>query len=292
LGKTIKNKKIIFISGISGAGKSTAINCIKDLGFYTIENLPLNLIIEFIESSEFKKVKYNNLAISFESIEAPEAFKLLNSNINTKDIIFPIFLDSNSQTILKRYSETRRPHPFFNPDIDSKIIDSIKREREYLSVLNENSSLIINTNDLNVHQLKSKIKKFTGEVLEVNLKKMKINISSFGFKYGTPRDCNLIVDVRFLKNPYFNEDLRLLTGKDQKIKEYIETDLRVNTFYNSYLDMLNFLIPEYASEGKAYLNIGIGCTGGKHRSVYLVEKIYSALSKKFKISIEHRDINL
>lgn len=286
---------LVLIVGVSGAGKSTASKAFSDFGYYTIDNLPVDLMPEFIKLSRSKKDKFSRACILLDVISTEkrdELIELLNKFDSNKEEYNLIFLDCADEIVVRRYSETRRPHPGFDVERDKTLTETINRERTRLAPLKERSNYSIDTTDLNVHDLKRKLKETLDNFLEDGNVPIRINFVSFGFKYGIPLDCDLLVDVRFLKNPYFVDSLKEKTGLDKEVQDYVLSSEVAQEFLKHYKQLLDFLIPNYIFEGKAYLNIGIGCTGGKHRSITLA----TALSKQFEgegryISVSHRDIH-
>ncbi len=282
-------QRIVIIAGISGAGCSTALKAFEDFNFITVGRLPVVLLDSYIkEKSSFQDHK---IAILPE-IKSAESLRDLMEFINKagRDRFEILFLDATDDTIVKRYSETRRPHPDFAKPEDKTLIDAIHRERRTLIGLKEISNLLIDTTNLTIHDLKREISAYVeGAFKETH--KLTVNLLSFGYKHGTPTDCDLLIDVRFLPNPHFIETLRDKTGLDEPVYEWIMRNQDAVEFLNQYNKLLNFLIPKYAQEGKAYLKIGIGCTGGHHRSVALVEALYKSLNFNIaKITKYHRDI--
>ena len=280
---------------MSGAGKSTASACLSDLGFYVIDNFPVPLFNHFVAHSLTSPDKFLRTALLVD-IDSQEKQREMISLI--KDLgpqakqLQIIFLDCRSDTILKRYHETRRPHPNFNPHEDDTLLDTIKRERARLMPLQEMAAVRIDTSDMTVHDLRREIKGFVDSLSRHPHKTMRVNFLSFGFKYGIPPDCDLVADVRFLPNPYFVETLRDKNGLDPDVRDFVLKLEDATTFLKYYSQLLEFLLPRYIFEGKSYLNIGIGCTGGKHRSVAIAQ----ALCKHFEngsslLSVKHRDIH-
>ncbi|MCL4132746.1 UNVERIFIED_CONTAM: hypothetical protein GTU68_034337 [Idotea baltica] len=202
-----------------------------------------------------------------------------------------IFLDCETDIIIKRYSETRRPHPGFDAKRDKRLYDTVERERKRLAPIKELANMIIDTSELNAHELRRKVRTFTQGLPGSEKSSLRVNFTSFGFKYGLPKDCDLVVDVRFLKNPYFNSKLKHKTGLEKEVQDYVLEQKEAKEFLIKYLDLLNFLLPKYIAEGKAYLNIGIGCTGGKHRSVTLASELAASICiKTCEVSINNRDV--
>ncbi len=274
--------KVIFISGLSGAGKSTALNALEDIGFYCSDNMPLPLIPDFLKIlQDLKNIRKVAVVIDIREGEFLDYFESIFKKIKkmVDDYEF-LFLEASEEIIIRRYSETRRKHPLGSLQV------GIKEEKERLKLIREKATRIIDTSFLNVHQLKKIITR-----IFVSRKNLFINIVSFGYKYGLPEDADLLFDVRFLPNPYFIEELKPLTGRDLKVKNYVLSNPSSRKFLSSLNKFFNFLLPEYMKEGKIYLTIGFGCTGGKHRSVVIADSIYEFLSRKYSdVRIIYRDL--
>jgi len=286
-----KNKisSILIVSGLSGAGKSSALRILEDLNYFCIDNLPIPLIIDFLNLIKLRKeLKRVALGIDVRGYIFEENLSDLIKKIKESSSI-PIkilFLESNDETIIHRYSETRRPHPLCS---EGPIIKGIEKERELLSPIREIADYIIDTSQLTVHDLRRLLTDRFG--LEQDKPMMKVQVVSFGYRYGLPVDCDLVFDVRFLPNPYFNKKLRKKTGLDKEVKEYIEQFKETKLFLEKIKELLEFLLPLYEKEGKAYLTIGIGCTGGQHRSVTIAEDLTEFLKRKWNVKVLHRDSN-
>lgn len=283
----------LIVAGLSGAGKSSCINAFSDFGFYTIDNLPVSLFPEFIELSENAPNKFGRSAILINT-DDPSTLRKFLTDIkhfkSKKRLIEIVFLDASDEMIVTRFSETRRPHPGFNPTTDKSLYDPISRERELLIPLKEAAGLVIETSKSTVHDLRKHIENYV-ESLTDYTPKLRLNFFSFGYKHGTPRDCDLLIDVRFLPNPHFVGSLRSLTGLDREVAKFVLESASAKKFIQKYSDLLDYLLPLYVKEGKSYLNVGIGCTGGRHRSVAVVEtmaKYYK--DKQFVIGTHHRDL--
>ena len=281
--------QVIILSGLSGSGKSTAIKALEDIGFFCVDNIPPKLIPTFLDLCTNSDKEITDVAVVIDArIQETSVFedfssftKQLESKVSNVDLIF---LESTNESLINRYKETRRKHPLSE---DGNILNGIDKERQILGKLKEISDHIIDTSDYNVHQLRDHIQ---GIYADSNPKSISLSFQSFGYKYGHPIDADIIFDVRFLPNPYFVDTLKNLDGNDNKIKEFVLTNKDANLFIEKTVDLLTFLVPKYKKEGKSYLNIAIGCTGGKHRSV----SISSELAKRFDSlnpSIRHRDIN-
>ncbi|MEB3073370.1 RNase adapter RapZ [Parvimonas sp. C2] len=279
----------VIITGMSGAGKTLALNHFEDMGYYCMENLPPKFIVDFVELINNSTKSIEKLAIVID-VRA-RFFEDLSETIqNLKKMdceLKVLFLDASNRTLINRYKELRRPHPV-NPN--GALSDSIELERELLNDIKDKSDIIIDTTRLSAISFKNKLNSifFNG-----NKKDLVINIESFGFKNGILVEADLVFDVRFLPNPYYIEELKELNGKDDEIQNYVMDFDDSKIFLNKVVDLLEFLIPKYKAEGKNMLTIGVGCTGGKHRSVCLAEKIYSELKKEHSnVNISHRDERL
>ena len=287
----MKNKKIIIITGLSGSGKSTAIDALEDAGFFCIDNLPVILLPKFLEfraetGSEITKLA---LVMDLREEEFIQRYPDIFTKLRQEGYLFEIlFLEASTEALLRRYSETRRRHPLSEA---KNLLEGIQAERKELKDLREIADLIIDTSNYNVHELKEII---LNHVLKaVPAKRMKIYLLSFGFKYGIPHDADLVIDVRFLPNPHFVQELKNLDGTSPKVKEFMDRWKETHIFLKKYLDLLNYLIPHYEKEGKSSLTIAVGCTAGTHRSVSIADAIYRELKKTTNlITLNHRDIEL
>ena len=290
---------LVIVSGISGAGRSTTLHKLEDLGFYVIDNLPVQLfpaLIDFTASLPPERRKAS-VSLNIESTESVNScIELLESVNEGKEKLSLIFLDSETQVILKRYSETRRPHPGYDASTDSTISDTIARERVLLAPLKFRANLALDTSALTVHDLRREVETLASGMLKEATPQMRVTLLSFGFKYGSPRDCDLIFDVRFLPNPHFEATLRHKTGLDEDVYNFVLNQEETGIFLGQVTDLLKFLLPRYVREGKSYLTVGIGCTGGKHRSVAMVEALTKSIGfdrgNGFLLSAFHRDIGL
>jgi len=287
----MKKTKIFVITGLSGSGKTTAINAIEDAGFFCIDNLPVVLLPKFLELRRETDSVITKFALVMDMREKGflQNYQHIFSKLKEEGYLFEIiFLETSKEVLLRRYSQTRRKHPLSD---GGGTIKGIEKEIEELKELRGTADLIIDTSNYNVHELK--------EVVLNHLKKaiperqMIIYILSFGFKYGIPHDADILIDVRFLPNPYFVQRLKNLDGTHEEVRRYIEKWEETKTFIDKYLDLLNYMIPFYKKEGKTSLTIAIGCTAGIHRSVSIAELIYRDLKRKTKyVNLTHRDIEL
>ncbi len=281
--------KLIIITGMSGAGKSLAIKTLEDTGYFCIDNIPPSLIPKFARLGDGAG-NIENVAVTVDVRGAEmlnDIFPALDELDDIKTSYKIIFLEAKDEVLQKRYQETRRHHPLEKGDV--KIGDAIKTEREMLKDIKNKSNFIIDSSNLLPKQLKKEILDLLleGEDYE----QMIISIVSFGFKYGTPLDCDIVFDVRFIPNPYYNTSMKKLTGKNETVKTYVLRQDETKGFINKSVDMLEHIIPGYIREGKNQLVIGIGCTGGRHRSVAIAEEMSRMmLDNGHRVVFRHRDI--
>ena len=281
--------RFVIVTGMSGSGKSTASRMLEDEGYFCVDNLPIQLMSKFAEIALDDETGVNNVAVCID-VRNGETFKYLEEElvkIKKMGVNYEIlFLDANNETLIKRYKETRRDHPLSR---GGRIEDGIKKERDEIAFLKEDATYVIDTSNLLTRELRGKIVKRFVEETEVH--PFNITILSFGFKYGIPSDADLVFDVRFLPNPYYDLSLRNLTGNDKEIQEFVMKYEQSRVFLDKLNDMLRFLIPNYIDEGKMGLVVGIGCTGGKHRSVTIANKIYECIKDlPYGVRCEHKDI--
>lgn len=285
---------LVIVTGVSGAGKSTALDLLADSGYYVVDNLPVPLVQSFLQFSSSAGLRFSNTALllDIDSKERRrEIIPFLDASASRPKNVKVVFLDADTRSIVRRYSETRRPHPGFDPLKDKSLEDAIQRERARLQPIKEIADLVLDTSSFNVHDFKRELREFLLSLGAVNSRNMRVNFLSFGFKRGIPLDCDLVADVRFLRNPHFVEALREADGREQAVKDYVFESPDASEFVARYTELLNFLLPKYQFEGKAYVNIGIGCTGGKHRSVAIAEALSKAINPSdFLVSVKHRDI--
>lgn len=281
--------QFIIVTGMSGAGKSTVLKCLEDNDFYCVDNLPPVLLPEFIKvcataASHIEKAAFG-IDIRVGSM-FDDLFAVLENLKNSGHTCSVIFLDSDTEILIKRYKETRRSHPLAK---NERISVGIEKERELLKAVKKKADYVLDTSYFLTRTLKEKIYEIYLEQKE--FRNLMINIISFGFKYGIPEDSDTIFDVRFMPNPFYVDELKALTGLDQSVKEFVLSSEGCEQFLEKTIGLLDFLIPRYVSEGKNKLVIGIGCTGGKHRSVCLACMIYEHLLKIGQsVIINHRDI--
>lgn len=286
----MQNLKIIIVTGMSGSGKSTALRALEDVGFFCVDNLPVVLLPKLLEiqtdaASEISKVALvMDLRERYFLEKYAEIFAKLKEEGHRIEILF---LDASDESLLRRFRETRRAHPLCER---GTVMEGIALEREKLSALRAMADKIVDTSSFNVHQLKDVIQRhFMTSTTE---KRLVINLMSFGFRYGLPPEADIVLDVRFLPNPYFIEELKHLNGEDEKIQEYVMGWEESQTFLRKMLDMMAFLIPLYEKEGKSNLNVALGCTGGKHRSVVMTTRLARYFAgENYLVNTAHRDIH-
>lgn len=285
--------EFIIVTGLSGAGKSLAVKCFEDLGFFCVDNLPIVLIPKFAElcnkpESEIDKIV---LVVDIREGEFLDTFFDVLKDINIQRINYKIlFLEASDEIIIRRYNETRRKHPLSSETIT--LLDSINKERKILQKLRDNANVIINTTTLTPNELRQVLKNTV--TFDAKKAQMTLTIISFSYRFGVPNDADLVFDVRFLPNPHYVEELSKLTGNDKKVSNYVLKHALTKAFLSKFKNLIFFLIPQYIEEGKTYLTIAIGCTGGRHRSVTVANLLSQEISKKkYKINLNtlHRDIN-
>lgn len=283
--------KFLIVTGMSGAGKTQAIRCLEDLGFYCVDNLPPTLITKFAEVCFKTEGKIDKIAIVVD-IRGRTFFDDLLGSLTKLDkegyIYEVLYLEATDETLVKRYKESRRKHPLAP---DGRIINGISIEKKKLKGIRERANKIINTSKLTNKELNEEITMAYGDEGQIE-SPLLINVISFGFKYGIPLDADLVMDVRFIPNPYYISELKPFSGLDKPVKEYVLSKMETQQFIEKFIDMLKFLIPNYKIEGKRQLIVAIGCTGGRHRSVAIANKVYEVLNHHGNnVTIDHRDIN-
>lgn len=284
-----KKHELLIVTGMSGAGRSTVGNALEDLGWYVVDNLPPQMIGPIADLFTLAKNPLPRLAVIID-VRGGEFFGELQENLNllrTRSInLRVLFLEATDAALVKRFESVRRPHPLQG---SGTILDGIGEERVRLLSLRESADVIIDTSDLNVHQLSNKISDGFSLALSG---KLQITVMSFGFKYGLPSDADLVADARFLPNPFWQESLRPFTGEDQAVRDYVLSQPGAEEFITNYIRALEPVLKGYVQENKRYATIAIGCTGGKHRSVAMSRRITAELSKLdgVTVNIKHRDL--
>lgn len=283
--------RIVIVTGMSGAGKRTALKVFEDVGYYCVDNLPVELVMNFVELAVATNQEINNVAIGVDVRVGVSISKLdeVLERMKARKIGYEVlFLEADDEVLIKRYKETRRNHPLAG---DHRIMEGIQKEREEIAFIKKKADYIIDTSTLLTRELRQEISKIF--VDNENFKNLMVTILSFGFKYGIPEDADLVFDVRFLPNPYYIDDLKPLTGNDEAVRDYVMGFDVSKEFLAKLTDMIKFLIPNYIAEGKNRLVVAVGCTGGKHRSVTLARGLYENLDgTEYGVNIEHRDIDL
>jgi len=283
--------KFIIVTGMSGSGKTIALHALEDEGFYCIDNMPVFLVRHFTESL----IRENTPGYKLSAIgldvradhdgfnEIPEIVKTLKQAGVETEIVS---LETEDDILIKRFSETRRKHPL--TDQNTKLTAAIRREREILKPLTDNSTIRIDTSNTTLHQLRKQIR---DRVARVDGDNMTLQIESFGFKYGAPKDADFVFDVRCLPNPHWQSNLRPLTGKDQPVIEFLEAQQQADDLYHDIRHFVEKWIPAFKADGRSYLTVAVGCTGGQHRSVYMVEKLRAYFEKLDIVMIHsHREL--
>jgi UPF0042 nucleotide-binding protein len=288
----LERQRIIIITGLSGSGKSTAIKALEDVGFFCVDNLPVVLLPRFLELRTAQSAQISRLALVMDIRE-----KGFVSNF--ADVLDPLrrqgyefeilFLEASEQELLRRYSQTRRQHPLTGGG--RSLVEGIRAEKGQLKDLRRIADKVVDTSRYNVHELKDMVSSHA--VKAIHTGQLEVNILSFGFKYGVPYEADLVIDVRFLANPHFVPELRDLDGRSPQVEMFVKERDETHVFLNKYQELLDFLIPLYRKEGKSYLTIAVGCTGGRHRSIVVAQEIFGFLKKKIDhVNLTHRDIEL
>ena len=278
--------RCVIVTGMSGAGKSTALKMLEDVGYFCVDNLPVPLIPKMADLLRVPGSELNKAALG---VDIRSGESLVMEELDAAGMKYEIlFLESSDGVLIKRYKETRRFHPLAGND--GRVDEGIRKERERIAFLRKKADYLIDTSHMLTRELKAELNKIF--VRNKEYKNLYISVLSFGFKYGIPADADLVFDVRFLPNPYYIEELRPKSGNDREVRDYVMKNRKAEEFLDKMTDLVEFLIPNYVQEGKTQLVIAIGCTGGKHRSVTLANGLFEALSRNenYGIRIEHRDI--
>lgn len=283
--------QLVIVTGMSGAGKSRVIDNLEDIGFFCVDNMTPKLIPTFVQLLKDSSEEREKIAIVADIRLGGSFSQLFNAieELKTMDCNYKVlFIDADNEVILRRYQETRRKHPLLNYDDSHSLLDIIIKEREILKKARDIADYVIDTSLISTAQLKERVAKLFVEDISATLK---VNVVSFGFKYGTPKDSDLVFDVRCLPNPFYVPELKHHTGLEQPVRDYVMSFEEAQGLEPKLLDLVNYLVPLYRSEGKSQVTISVGCTGGKHRSVVFAEIIYKSLKEKgFSVSVYHRDI--
>ncbi len=286
-GKKVKDDRFLIITGLSGSGKTVVSRFLEDLGYYCIDNLPSKLIPNLVELWTRKEVEIEKIALVVDIREAgfskkfPEVLKTIRKKISPR----LIFLEASDEALVKRFSESRRPHPLARK---RSVMESVKLERKRLAEIKKMADEVIDTTSTNISQIKEHL---TRKFFKKKDRKMQIMVVSFGYKYGIPLDSDLVFDTRFLPNPFYIDNLRNKTGKSPRVREFVLKEEETKKFLSRLYSFVDFLIPRFIDEGKSNLTISTGCTGGKHRSIILAEKLKDHLKQKnYNVRIYHRDL--
>jgi UPF0042 nucleotide-binding protein len=285
----MESPRLIIVTGLSGAGKTQAMRILEDLGFFCVDNLPPTLIPKFAELCAQAASQINKIALAVD-IRGGEFFDTLFevlADIDKQGIGYEIlYLEASDETLVRRYKETRRRHPLSS---HGEVLEVIREERNRLRELRGRANKIIDTSNMKVQQLKEEIVSVFADTADTS--RLHIMVISFGFKFGIPLDADLVIDVRFLPNPHYEPDLRPLTGNDKEVRDFVFSSQVTTEFMDKYADLLEFLLPYYIKEGKTTLMVAIGCTGGKHRSVALANRLGELLNEQdLRVTVRHRDL--
>lgn len=285
---------LIIITGVSGSGKSTALKAFEDLGFLAIDNFPVRLLLPYLEEiTESLNEAKIALVMDIRDKHFLEEYSKVFSLLKEKGLNFEVlFLDAQEEVIISRYNQTKRVHPLMKENQSNSLVEAIKEEKRLLLPLKELSNLVIDTSYFNLHQLRNEIFKFYKN--KGNLGKLVVHLVAFGYKYGIPYDANYLFDVRFLPNPYFHPELKSLNGTFEKVKGFLLSFVETRQFLERFMEFIKFVLPFHIKEGRKFLVIGIGCTGGRHRSVALVEILKEEILSNFsdiEVVSSYRDID-
>jgi RNase adapter protein RapZ len=288
MGDRRPSRKVVFVTGLSGSGKSTVAHTLEDLGFFCVDNLPVDLVPKLLELTEASGEQMK-LALVIDLRQRkffPRCSAVLHNLELAGNSLEILFLDARDDVLIRRYSETRRQHPLA---AGGNVLDGIERERKELAEIRDRADWVVDTSDLTVHQLRAEIRKIFSTVRGEALK---VVVNSFGFGKGLPMESDLVFDVRFLTNPYFVEDLKLKDGRDPQVQDFVLSHETTGKFVEKLEDVLAFLLPLYIREGKQYLTISVGCTGGRHRSVVIAEHVSRFLlhSGYSNVEVRHREL--
>jgi UPF0042 nucleotide-binding protein len=284
----LRNLRVVIITGLSGSGKSTASRAMEDMGFFCVDNLPIALLPKLFELRSASLGDHSKVALVMDLREKdflktyPQVFTWLGNEGFQVEVLF---LEASDEVLVRRYSQTRRTHPLAET---CGVLDGIHKEREMLANLRSMATMVVDTSMYNVHQLQGAIRGLFAP--RSPGRRMSLTFLSFGYSRGIPQEADLVIDARFLPNPYFVEELKELPGTDARIRDYLFGFEETQDFLRRFQDLLEYLLPLYEREGKAYLTVAVGCTGGKHRSVAIAEKLGSIFTERFAVHLRHRDI--
>jgi len=280
--------RLVIVTGMSGSGKSTASKALEDIGFFCIDNLPIRLLPDFLKIELYASPEFTKVAFVMDTRERkfvekfPEMYRQLKEKGFNIEILF---LDASDEVLVRRFSETRRPHPLAE---SGTVMDGINKERSFLEPLRQLADSVLNTSEYNVHDLRKRVQELFSQAPTGRLV---MTVESFGHKYGVPPNSDIVLDVRFIPNPYFIPDLHDKSGLNKEVMDFVMKHEEARKFLDRVVKLLEFLIPLYEREGKTYLTVSVGCTGGRHRSVVIAERLAASIKKKgYRVLIEHRDI--
>jgi RNase adapter protein RapZ len=281
--------KLVVITGLSGSGKSHALKCFEDLGYFCVDNLPPALLPTFVDLCHQQGGEINNVALGIDVRERVFFADLVSILQRVKDLghsVELLFLEASDAVLVRRFSESRRPHPLL-PDLP--VLEGVRFEKERLTELRRHADRIVDTSSLNAHELRDLLSRQFGQ--DDSGRKLTISLITFGYKFGVPYDIDLLFDVRFLRNPFFVPDLKPLTGEDPRVRTYVLTDPDAVAFIGHLEQLFKFLIPLFERERRSYLNVGIGCTGGRHRSVAIAKRLQESFAAAgYQATLSHRDL--
>jgi UPF0042 nucleotide-binding protein len=281
-----RGREFVIITGMSGSGKASVLKAFEDLGYYCVDNLPLELISQFAELAlQSREIRRTALVVDVREGSKLEKLPGILQSVRQMIPTKVVFLEASDEILLRRFSETRRPHPLGN---DAPVKSALKEERRHLSTIRRYADFVIDTSKFNVHELRAHINERFHQ--KSPAKSILVSCVSFGFRQGVPEDADLVFDVRFLPNPHFVPEFRPLTGRDPKVAKYIRSFPQTREFLSRISDLLIYLLPHYINEGKSYLTIAFGCTGGQHRSVMMAEEVSKRLRRAgYRVKVVHRD---
>jgi len=289
MGVAMPGLKLVVITGLSGAGKSHALKCFEDVGYFCVDNLPPALLPTFVELCHQQGGEIKNVALGIDIRERVFFADLTGILQRIKDLghsVELLFLEARDAVLVRRFSESRRPHPLL-PELP--VLEGVRFERERLAEIRSHADRIIDTSNLSVHDLRDLLSRHFSE--EQAARRLTISIITFGYKFGVPYDIDMLFDVRFLRNPYFVPDLKPLTGEDPRVRSYVLDDPDAKLFLDRLENFFMFLIPLFERERRSYLNVGIGCTGGRHRSVVIAKRLQERFSSAgYHVTLSHRDL--
>ena len=284
---------VIVVTGLSGSGKSTALRVFEDLGYFCVDGMPVGMLPKLAAMFQEKDPKHRGLVLGMDLRQDDfiAEWEQANAELAADGLqVQVLFLECRLETLVTRYATTRRPHPL--ESVEMGLEQALEKEKELLDPIRKVSALVLDTTDYSIHDLRRIIQE-KWSVLEVQGKSMRVHVVTFGFKYGVPLEADLVFDLRFLPNPYFDDSLREMSGKDKAVADYVLGREPGATFKKKFLDFLTYLLPLYAQEGRYRMTLAIGCTGGRHRSVSMAEEVFSKLKEDgYSVAIEHRHLEL